>query len=180
MERENLEAWLRGLEDFNDFEAGFGDFAGAFEMLPNAAGLEAYVYPLGFHGSGSWIALWRKEPTDSWAHAAMVWIDSEGEPWEPFAATPAEGLAMLALDTGAVYDAAAAARYNPSREDVAAWGPRTAEALAKCLVRYPGQAEHRARLAAAGIALPSNALDIAHAALTAHGSFATWLASRAA
>lgn len=113
----------------------------------------------------------------------MVWIDSEGSPWQAFALSPREGLAMLALDTGAVYDALAAAVRafdDPGLQiDLQAkWGKRTPSALVEAKERHAGQRLHRERLAQAGIPLPTNAFASALEALRACGSFSAWLEER--
>lgn len=184
MDRETMRDWLCKVEGFNDFEAAVGDHGELASLLGAAVPLDELLLPLGFHGSGSWIALWRRDVATPWDRAAMVWLDSEGEPWEPFAATPIEGLAMLALDTGAVYDALSracsvfeSADADDESERLATWNDRTQRELDKAASRWPAQSIHRARLASVGAPLPANAFAYALAALRAHGSFARWLAT---
>lgn len=184
MEVTEIVEWLGAVGHFNDFELEPGD-AGTVADLLGVGDLDAHLYPLGFHGSGSWVALWRRDPSTPWGDAPWVWIDSEGSPWEVFASSAEEGLAALSLYTGTLYDALSAATRTIDDSGAEAeareqWRTRTPKALADAATRYEGQREHRARLARAGIALPTNAYATALDALRRHGRFSQWLTERSA
>jgi hypothetical protein len=129
--------------------------------------------------------MWRKDPATPWEDAAWVWVDSEGSPWEPFAASSKAALAALALDTGTLYDAVSSARSAAGdaaeeEAEAAVWEARTQQELSRAAERYPAQNEHRDRLAAKGIELPTNAFSVALEALARHGQFSAWLKQRSA
>lgn len=58
----------------------------------------------GQHGSGSLVALWRRDPGAPLARAPVVWIDSEGDPVEVFAPDFAGFLRLLPFGLGQIYD----------------------------------------------------------------------------
>lgn len=183
MDLDTIAGWL-GRESFNDFELAPGRLDEVARLLdaPMQAG---ELHPLGFHGSGSWIALWRKDASRPWDEAAWVWIDAQGSPWEAFASSAAEGLAMLALDTGTICDALAsgerAARSRYAEDEVEGreeWAVRTREEIARSASRHEGQAAYREDLVRAGIALPINAFAVAIEAVRRSGRFSEWVRER--
>ncbi len=184
MELDALHAWLKKTEGFNDLELAL-DEHDDFGALAGSRKLRSHFAPLGFHRSGSWVALWREDATSPWGRSPMVWVDSEGSPWEVFARTPEEGLAMLALPMGTLYDAlAAASRVLDGGADTEAfvrardeWAARTKSALTKATDEYEPQGAHRAMLAQAGIALPVNAFETALTAVRAQPRLSEWLAA---
>lgn len=183
MDLDTIAGWL-GRESFNDFELAPGRLDEVARLLdaPMQAG---ELHPLGFHGSGSWIALWRKDASRPWDEAAWVWIDAQGSPWEAFASSAAEGLAMLALDIGTICDALAsgerAARSRYAEDEVEGreeWAVRTREEIARSASRHEGQAAYREDLVRAGIALPINAFAVAIEAIRRSGRFSEWVRER--
>ena len=183
MDLDTIAGWLRR-ESFNDLELAPGRLDEVARLLdvPLQAG---ELHPLGFHRSGSWIALWRKDASRPWDEAAWVWIDAQGSPWEAFASSAAEALAMLALDTGTICDAlasgerAARSRYaEDETEGREEWAVRTREELARSASRHQGQAAYREDLVRAGIALPINAFAVAIEAIRRNGRFSEWVRER--
>lgn len=58
----------------------------------------------GQHGSGSLVALWRRDPRAPLAQAPVVWLDSEGDPIEALAPNFAAFLQQLPFGLGQLYD----------------------------------------------------------------------------
>ncbi len=65
---------------------------------------EDSLIAFGQHGSGSLVALWRRDPGAPLARAPVVWIDSEGDPIESFAPDFAAFLTLLPFGLGQIYD----------------------------------------------------------------------------
>lgn len=58
----------------------------------------------GQHGSGSLVALWRRDPAAPWTDAPVVWLDSEGDPIEALAPNFAAFLGLLPFGLGQLHD----------------------------------------------------------------------------
>lgn len=58
----------------------------------------------GQHGSGSLVALWRRDPHAPLAGCPVIWIDSEGDPIEALAPDFAAFLTLLPYGLGQLYD----------------------------------------------------------------------------
>jgi hypothetical protein len=112
---EKILEWFSAGPRFNDLEPARG--RSDMERLVGVSGLDDHLVPLGLHGSGSWVALWRRDARTPWSEAAWVWIDAQGSPWEPFAVSAPQGLAMLALDVGTIFDALSVASREVRRGD---------------------------------------------------------------
>ncbi len=58
----------------------------------------------GQHGSGSLVALWRRDPRAPLAQSPVIWLDSEGDPLEVLAPDFAAFLQLLPFGLGQLYD----------------------------------------------------------------------------
>jgi hypothetical protein len=58
----------------------------------------------GQHGSGSLLALWRRDPNQPLAQCPVIWLDSEGDPVEALAPDFAAFLTLLPYGLGQLYD----------------------------------------------------------------------------
>jgi len=58
----------------------------------------------GQHGSGSLLAVWRRDPRTPLARCPVIWLDSEGEPVEALAPDFAAFLTLLPYGLGQLYD----------------------------------------------------------------------------
>lgn len=58
----------------------------------------------GQHGSGSLLALWRKDRATALAQCPVIWLDSEGDPVEALAPDFAAFLTLLPYGLGQLYD----------------------------------------------------------------------------
>ena len=159
--------------DFNDFEPRTGpsssDGADLAGLLGRKVPAEAFDV-LGSHGSGSLIALWRPSEEVPWERAPAVWIDSEGDPCEVFAASLADALSLLALNMGTLYDAMRAVE----RGEQSGWKERTHKGIANMPSKYKEHPSYLKAIAVHGIKPTANAYVAIKAARQAHPSLRAW------
>jgi hypothetical protein len=62
------------------------------------------LIPFGQHGSGSLVALWRRQSATPLTQCPVIWLDSEGDPVEAVAPDFAAFLRLLPYGMGQLYD----------------------------------------------------------------------------
>ncbi|MBL8971060.1 MAG: hypothetical protein JNK56_10790 [Myxococcales bacterium] len=65
---------------------------------------KASLIAFGQHGSGSLLALWRRDKQTALARCPVIWLDSEGDPIEALAPDFAAFLGLLPYGLGQLYD----------------------------------------------------------------------------
>lgn len=160
------------------FDGAFNDYEAIDEEELDVDALLGRQIPaghfrgVGMHGSGSMIALWRVDPSTPWAEAPAVWLDSEGEPMAPIARSHGELLALLTMDTGAIYDALKEALRPRSKGR--GWNKRTAAEIEAAADDYEDHPSYVAAIRELGVKPLFNAFDVVKAAVAEHGTVTAW------